>query len=157
MPTAVVRLVLACTFRLPPGSELRRRLLKRGFARGFEATRRDDYQFALLMYEPEVEHRMFGENARALGLAERYHGHRGFLDMWRDYKKDMDDLHFETEQIIDFGDLIALRASLVGRGRSSSVATTRTAGLLYYFSPRGMIARSDVYWTWEEALAALER
>ena len=99
---------------------------------------------------------MFGENARALGLAESYHGHQGFLDLWRDYKKDMDDLHFETEQIIDFGDLIALRATLVGRGRSSGVATTRTAGLLYYFSPGGMIARSDVYWTWEEALAALE-
>lgn len=156
MPTSFVRLVQARVASLSPGSHLRRRVLKRAFARGFEGTRRDDYEFALLSYEPNVEHRMAGEVARGLGLAERYHGHQGFLDLWRDYKKDMDDLHIETEQIIDLGDRLVIRATLVGRGRSSGVATKRTLGLTYYFSPRGMIARSDIYWTWESALAAVE-
>jgi hypothetical protein len=48
LPTPVVDLLTRGFWRLPPGSHLRRRLLKRAFARGFEAIARDDYAIALL-------------------------------------------------------------------------------------------------------------
>src|SRR5450631_4441529 len=45
LPTPVVGLLYRDLRRLPPGSHLRRRLLKRALARGFEAVERDDYAF----------------------------------------------------------------------------------------------------------------
>jgi hypothetical protein len=156
MPSFVVRLLLTGLARLPPGSHLRRRVFKRNVARGFDATARDDYEFALLLYEPDVELRLFGEVGRALGLAESYHGHQGFLDFWRDYKQDAE-LRVKPEQIIDLGDRTALRVTAVAVGRSSGVVTRHTSGHIVYWSPRGMIARHDWYWAWEDALATLER
>jgi hypothetical protein len=69
----------------------------------------------------------------------------------------MDDLRVEPDQIIDLGDRIALRVTLVGRGRRSGVETTNSQGFIYCMSPRGMIARQEFYWAWDEALAALEQ
>ena len=55
LPTPVARLVMSGFRRLPPGSHLRRRILKRSFTRGFEAASREDYAVALFFYEPDVE------------------------------------------------------------------------------------------------------
>lgn len=155
LPSPIVRLVMRGVARLPPGSHLRRRILKRAFARGFEAASREDYAVDLLFYEPDVELRAPGEVAGALGLPEHYYGHQGFLDVWRDMKQDMDDFRFQPEQIIDLGDRVALRGTLVGRGRASGVLTRQTAGFIYHFSPRGLVALQELHWTWENVLDAL--
>jgi hypothetical protein len=138
--------------RLSPGSQLRRRLLKRFLARGFEGPARDDYEFDLHFYETDVEISVHGEVARALGLAERYDGHKGFLQLWLDYKQDMRDMRVQPKQIIDLGDRVVLRADIVGLGRSSGVATTHPLGSIYHCSPHARIARQEIFWTWEEAL-----
>ena len=70
-------------------------------------------------------------------------------------KQDMDDFRFQPEQIIDFGDRVALRGTLVGRGRASGVLTRQTAGFIYHFSPRGLVALQELHWTWENVLDAL--
>jgi ketosteroid isomerase-like protein len=155
LPTPVVRLLIRGMARLPPGSHLRLRLLKHSIARGMEAGSREDWALPLRFYEPDVEFRNPGEAARALGLPERYDGHQGFRDVWRDWKQDMDDFRVEPEEIIDHGDRVVLRARIVGRGRASGALTSQTVGTIYDLSPRGLIARQDIYWTWEEALAAL--
>ncbi|MGO8907624.1 MAG: nuclear transport factor 2 family protein [Solirubrobacteraceae bacterium] len=155
LPTPVVRLMLRGLALLPPGSHVRRRILKRALARGFEAARRDDYAVGLLFYEPDVDLRAGKEVGRTLGLPERYYGHQGFVDIWRDMKQDMDDFHLQPEQIIDLGDRIVLRGTLVGRGRASGLPTRQMTGTIYHLSPRGMVARQDVYWTWEDTVAAL--
>jgi hypothetical protein len=69
----------------------------------------------------------------------------------------MAEVRVEPEQIIDFGDRLALRTSFAAVGRSSGVAIRQTGGFIYHYSPRGLIARQELYWTWEDALAALER
>jgi len=155
LPTPVAQLVMRGFARLPPGSHLRRRMLKRSFARGFEAARREDYAVDLLFYEPDVELRAPGEVAGALGLPESYYGHQGFIDVWSDMKQDMDDFRFEPEQIIDLGDRVALRGTLVGRGRASGVLTRQTAGFIYHFSQRGLVVLQELHWTWEDVLNAL--
>jgi ketosteroid isomerase-like protein len=155
IPAPVLRLAIVATQRLAPGSNLRRRLLKRIVRRGIEGAARDDFEFAERLFEPDVELRMFGDIARSLGLAEQYRGHQGYRDVWRDYKLELDDLRYELKQLIDLGDRIALRAVMVGRGRTSGVITRRTQGFIYTMSSRG-VARQDIYWTWQEALAALD-
>lgn len=123
--------------------------------RSLEANGRGAFDFGLLFYEPDVELHVLGGVARALGLSESYHGHQGVREVWRDYRRDMDDLRLEPEQIIDLGDRIALRVTLVGTGRASGATTRHTEGFVLHYSPRGLIARHEIYWSWEDALAAL--
>ena len=157
MPTALLRVLQRGFARLPPGSPLRRRWLKRTNALGFAAASREDYEVPLLFYEPDVEIQAISEFARSLGLAESYHGHQGFVDFWRDYKQDMAEVRVEQEQMIDLGDRVALRYTVVAVGRSGGVAIRQTRGNIFYLSPRGLNARQEFYLTWEDTLAALER
>jgi ketosteroid isomerase-like protein len=157
MPTFLVRVMFVGLGRLPPGSYLRRRIQKRNFRRVFEALARDDYEFALLSYEPDVEVRVWGDAPGALGLAESYHGNQGFRDFLGDYKQDMNNLRWELEQIIDLGDRIALRTAVVGTGAHSGLTTSNTMGIIWRISARGTVTRQDVYWKWDETLAALEQ
>jgi ketosteroid isomerase-like protein len=157
MPTALLRMLQRGFARLPPGSQVRRRWVKRLTTHGFAAASREDYKLPLLSCEPDVEIRMAFEGARSLGLAESYHGHQGFLDFWRDLRQDMAELRVEPEQIIDLGDRVAVRGTGVAVGRSGGIAIRQTRGYIFYNSPRGLIARLEEYLTWEETLAALER
>jgi hypothetical protein len=157
MPTALVRMLLRGFARLPPGSQLRRRGLKRLTTLGWAAASREDYELPLLSFEPDVEIRASAEFARTLGTAESYHGHQGFLNAGRDYQQDMAEVRVEPEQIIDLGDRVAVRATWIAVGRSSGVAIRETRGFIFYYSPRGLVARWENYLTWEETLAALER
>jgi hypothetical protein len=157
MPTFLLRVMYAGLARLPLGSDLRRRILKRSFRRAFEAFAHDEDEFALLFYESDVELRMRADPPRTLGLAESYHGHQGARDFLDDYKQDMNNLRREIERIVDLGDRIAVRVTLVGAGALSRVTTRNTAGNIFWISPRGTITGQDVYWTWDETLAALEQ
>jgi hypothetical protein len=155
MPVAIVRGAMRACLRLTPGSPIRRRIFKRTFALGLEGSARGDHAFALLFYEPDVDLRVVGEVAPALGLAERYAGHTGYVQAWRDYTRDMGSLRVVPEELIDLGERVALRAKLVGVGRSSGVETARTLGYVCYLSARGLIARQEGYWEWDQALASL--
>ena len=157
MPTPLLRALQRGFARLPPGSQPRRRVAKRLNALGWAAASREDYEVPLLSCEPDVEIRAISEFARSLGLADSYHGQQGFLDYWRDYRQDMANARVEPEQIIDLGDRVAVRLTMVAVGRSSGVAIRETRGNIVYVSLRGLIARQEVYWTWEDTLAALER
>ena len=156
MPTAVLRSLQRGFARLPPGSQLRRRRLKRTNALGLAAASREDYEVPLLFCEPDVEMIVF-EGARTVGLAESYHGHQGILDFFRDLRQDMADLRFEPEQVIDLGDRSAVRMAMIAVGRSGGVEIRQTRGIIFYNSPRGLVARVEHYLTWEDTLAALER
>jgi hypothetical protein len=157
MPTALLRVLQRGFARLPPGSQLRRRGLKRLMTFGWAAANREDYEVPLLFYEPDVEISGSAEFARTLGLAESYTGHQGFVEVWRDIRQDMAEARFQPEGVIDLGDHFAVRLTGVAVGRSSGVAIRQTQGNIFYFSPGGLFARQEAYLTWEETLAALER
>ena len=157
MPTALLRALQRGFARLPPGSQARRRALKRLSTLGWAAASREDYEVPLLLCEPDVEISMAFEGARTVGLAKSYHGHQGILDFFHDLRQDMADLRVEPEQIIDLGESVAVRGTAVVVGRGGGVAIRQTRGYMFYNSPRGLVARLENYLTWEETLAALER
>ena len=126
MPVAIIRAGMRACMWLAPGSPFRQRILERAFARGLEGSARGDHSFALLFYEPDVDLRVVGEVAPALGLAERYAGQGGLVQAWHDYTRDMGTRQVVPEELIDLGDRVALRAKLVGVGRSCGVETART-------------------------------
>jgi len=157
MPTALLRMMLRGFARLPPGSQLRRRWVKRIGTLLWAAANREDFEGPLLFYEPDVEIRNDIEAARTLGMGESYHGHQGLLDFWRDYGQDMAETRAEPKQVIDLGDRLAWRVTVVAVGRSGGVAIRQTRGNIFYLSPRGLNARHEFYLTWEDTLAALQR
>jgi hypothetical protein len=63
-------------------------------------------------------------------------------------------VRWTPEHLIDLGDRWVVRLGMSGSGRTSGVPTSQTWGSVYHLSPRGRIARQDIYWTWDEALAA---
>jgi hypothetical protein len=128
MPTALLRMLQRGFARLPPGSQLRRRGLKRLTTLGWAAASREDYEVSLLFYERDVEIRNDREFARTLGLAEGYHGHHGFLEVWRDLRQEMAEMCVAPELIIDLGDCFAVRATEAAVGRSSGAALKETRG-----------------------------
>jgi hypothetical protein len=125
MPTALLRVLQRRFARLPPGSQLRRRGLKRLMTLGSAAANRGDYEVPLLFYEPDMEIQADSELARTLGLAESYHGHQGVVEAWRDLLQDMTEARFEPERVIDLGDPVAVRLTGAAVGRSSPAQPDR--------------------------------
>ena len=150
----LLRLGLAMFARLPAGSRLRRRALQEGLARVFAAVnRRDDPWYIAAGYEPDCEiHPAAG--FRTLGMAACYRGHAGWREIIDDVREPLPDVRWVPEHVIDLGNRWVVRLGMWGSGRASGVRTNHTWGSVYHLSPRGRIARQDLYWTWDEALAA---
>ncbi len=150
----LLRLGLAAISRLPTTSRLRRRALQVGLARGFDATnRRDDWLIALA-YEPDCEFHV-DTGFRTLGLADSYRGREGWRELLEAVAEELPDVRWTPEHLIDLGDRLVLRAGMTGTGRASGAPTQQTWGSVFHVSPRGRVARQDVLWTWEQALAAV--
>src|SRR5207253_4625736 len=67
----------------PRGSKLRRRLVKRGFARGMELLNRDQGDALMRFgYEPDFELRVVGFGP---AITERFRGHEGFRAFDREF------------------------------------------------------------------------
>jgi hypothetical protein len=144
--------VLARTMRLPLGSELRRRLIKRAIARGFELLNRGEMDALLRFgYEPDFELNVVGFGP---AFTERYHGWDGSRQFYGEFIEAFDP-HYTVEDVIDMHDRLLVRVGIRSRGVSSGVETTATNGWIYHLSPRGKVARMAFVWTWDEAVASL--
>lgn len=151
----LVDLVAAAALRLPPGSPLRRRGVKWGFSTAWDGLSRGDFEPARLIYEGDAEVFLFG--VEGLGLAERYTGERGWHEFARDIFENFGEPRFTTQRVRDCGDLIVAEIALAASGKVSGVPVVRSVSNVYSFSPRGKIARQDVFWqhdSWSLALAA---
>jgi ketosteroid isomerase-like protein len=139
---------------LPTGSALRRRVLKRQVARGFEALSREDDEVALLAYDDDAEINIIGDEFRALGFAERYHGHQGWRDYLQLWRAEWVSARYTPEAVIDLGDRLVVRVTSTGLGASSGAEVTHSWGSVYYLGD-GAVVRQDFYWDWSECVEAL--
>jgi hypothetical protein len=143
--------LLAAAARVPPGSQMRRRLLKRAFARGMELLNRNQIDALLrFAYEPDFEMRVVGFGP---AFTELYLGHEGSRRFDREFREVFGDPHYNVEQLVDLGDTLLARVSVETQGAASGVPTGATMGWVYYLSPAGKVARQDFVWTWDEAAA----
>ena len=151
----LVDLAAAGVARLRPGSPLRQQLVKGVLRRGFDAVSRTDAEVALLGYEPDCEILLFG--AGGLGLAEQYSGHQGWRDLLDDLYENFAEPRFTVKRVLDAGDRWVAEVEFAAQGKASGVPVVRNSGTVYYFSPRGKVARQDYFWQqdgWKLALGA---
>jgi ketosteroid isomerase-like protein len=147
----LVKLVLS----LPPGSPVRRRLVKWLVARGWGAqSRQDDELLLVIGYDPNVELNMIGDKFLVLGFAERYHGHEGYREFLRLWRAEWSDVRYKPEALIDFGDRLVMRVTTTARGASSGAEVTLTAGYALWTAD-GAVVRQDFYWDWSACVEAL--
>ena len=151
----LVDYLLAGMTRLPPGSAIRKRLLRRVLCGGFDALGRMDVEVAVLGYEPDCENLLFG--AAGLGLAERYLGHQGWRDLIGDVYEIFGEPHFTVKRVLDGGDRWVVEVDFVGHGRASGAQVVLNWGTVYFLSARGKISRQEYFWQqdgWNSALKA---
>ena len=148
-------LVTAATLRLTPGTSLRRRVIKELFRAAWDGINRGDFEPALLVYERDVEVRVFG--AAGVGLADSYSGQRGWLNYFSDLLESFDEPFFEARRIVDGGDRLVAEVAFSGSGKLSGAPFELATCHVYYLSRRGKITRQESFWvdgSWDEALQA---
>jgi ketosteroid isomerase-like protein len=140
--------------RLPPGSALRRRLLKRFAVRGWDSFARRDYDAALIAFDRDYELNLVGEWFRGLGFPPSYRGHAGLRQFAEAWMAEWSSVEYEVEQVFDLRDRIVMRFTTTSRGATSGAEVRQTAGAAYTIV-NGMIVRMDFYWNWAECAKAL--
>ncbi len=141
--------------KLPPGTRLRRRLIKRTFEIVWEAINRGDFAPALLAYESDAEVQIVG--ASGVGLAGSYSGRSGWTDFIDDIFENFGASHFTVRRVKDGGDRVVAELVLTATGKVSGAQVVETTTSVYYLSPRGKVVRQTVYWqqdSWNTALDA---
>lgn len=139
---------------LPRGWEIRKKLVKSFLVRGAKALAREDYELVLLTYDPDVQISNIGDDALAVGFAERYHGHEGYRELMRLWRAGWLNPRYTPDAVIDLGKRFVVRVKLTGQGASSGAGVAQTCGCVLDFAG-GAVVRMDIYWDWSQCVEAL--
>jgi ketosteroid isomerase-like protein len=141
---------------LPPGSALRRRVLPRLMARTWGALSRGDDDVVLIVFDRNIEFNIIGAQAELLGLGDAYRGHAGWLEFIRQWRAQWagSQITHTPERLIDLGDRIVMRVTLMARGATSRANVKQTMGIVSWID-NGAVVRQDNYWQWSACVEAL--
>jgi ketosteroid isomerase-like protein len=135
--------------RLPPGSRLRRLLLRRTMARGAAAFNRRDFELALLGLDPDIE--WVEDPRRADGRI--YRGHEGVRESFERWVENFEEYEVEVEWMVDCGDKVLLYAREEGRGSLSGATISQRIYTVQTFRD-GKVARYEEFYEEQDALEA---
>ena len=112
--------LLAVVLRLPPGSRIRREAVTQWVTRGYAAANRRDFAVLLAGIAPDHEYRPSRE-IMPPDLGGPTHGHEGYLRMWNYWLDAFEDIRYEPDEVLDFGDKLLVTVRQVGHGSGSGV------------------------------------
>jgi ketosteroid isomerase-like protein len=141
--------------RLPSGSRVRRLLLARRVQRAYAAANRRDFDLVLLGWDDEAEYRP-GADLIAPDQESVFIGRDGYLRMWGSWLGAFDDLRFEPEEMVDFGDVFLVTAQQSGHGSGSGVAVSKPVFQLFK-TRGGMVIQQCDFSDHSEAVRAVEQ
>jgi ketosteroid isomerase-like protein len=117
--------------------------------RGWEAMERGDFSVALADLSPDLVTHV----AQPIPVAGTYHGREGFLQLSLDWAEGFDELVVTSEEFIDAGDQVVVRALHKSHGAASGVPVE--TDIYYVFTVRaGKTVRADVFNDRSKALEA---
>jgi ketosteroid isomerase-like protein len=149
---ALYPVVAALLLRLPHKSRLRRSMLARRMARAYAAANRRDFDAILVGLDPETEY-WPGPDLIAPDQAVVFRGHAGYLEMWRNWLDAFEDLRFDPEEILDFGDTFLVTAQQRAHGAGSGIAVHKPVFQLFKVR-RGLVIWQRDYGDRAKALEA---
>ena len=89
-----------------------------------------------------------------LDVSGTFHGHDGYLKVWRGVLESFEDVRLDPEELLDFGDrfLVTIKVSAHGAG---SGASTSQSQFQVFTMRRGLVIRQDDFQDHAEALEAV--
>ncbi len=129
-------------------------MLARSVSRTYEAANRRDFDLVLVGWDPESEYRPSAD-LMPLDLEPVFHGHDGYLQLWRYWLDAFEDIRWDPEEILDFGDRFLVTTQQRGHGSGSGVAVSEQVFQLFTLR-RGLVVRQEDFLDRVKALEAAE-
>ena len=82
-----------------------------------------------------------------------FHGHDGYLKMWRYWLDAFEDIRLDPKEILDFGDKVSRHDSAEGHGSGSGVPVRKPVFQLFTLR-RGFVVRQEDFLDRSKALEA---
>jgi hypothetical protein len=142
-------------FALPAGSAARTRALRRTFPQAFAAINRQDFALVNSYYRRDAEMRADPEAVKQLGLEKVYRGRRLLEQLTEDWNEAFSEWRWEMPLLLDGGNRWVVLGHIVTVGAVSDIEVSRRIAAATLVR-HGQIARQDLFWEWEDALAVYE-
>jgi ketosteroid isomerase-like protein len=149
---AIYRRQAAAFWRATERSRLRRWSIAYSIQRGYAALNRRDYEVTLMRSDPEVEYRPSGD-VMPPDLEAVFYGHDGYRKLWRRWFDAFEDLRWDPEEILDFGERFLVTTQLRGHGSGSGVAVSEPVYQLFRIR-RGLSISQEDFTDRDRALEA---
>ena len=149
---ALYRRLSDASMRLPPRSRLRRLMLARAVGLAYAAANRRDFDLVLVGWDPRSEYHPSGDLLPP-DLEAVFYGHDGYRQLWRYWLDAFEDIRWDPEEILDFGDTFVVTTQQSGRGSGSGVAVSEPVFQLFKLR-RGMVVRQEDFLDRSKALEA---
>jgi hypothetical protein len=148
------RLLAAGFQRFSPRSPIRRLTLARSMARAYAAANRRDFELILTLNDDDPYEYRPSRDLLPPDMETVYRGHDGYRRFWRLWLDAFQDIHWDPEEILDFGGKALVTTTQSGRGSSSGVAVSEPVFQLFTFR-RGLVIRQEDFLDRDEALEAV--
>jgi hypothetical protein len=150
------RHLVAAILRLPPRSRIRRAALARAMVRAYAAANRRDFELILLAYDPTSYEYRPSVDLLPPDFDPVYHGHQGYLDFWSRWLDAFEDIRWDPEEMLDFGERVLVTTRQSGHGSGSGVAVSMPVYQLFTLR-RGMVESQEDFLDRAKALEAAGR
>jgi ketosteroid isomerase-like protein len=149
---ALFRLLAGAFMRLPPRSRLRRSMVTRRVWQAYAAANRRDFDAVLVGWDRGSEYLPSGD-LMPPDLEAVFHGHDGYLQLWRYWLDAFEDIRWDPEEMLDFGDRFLVTAQQRGHGSGSGVAVSEPVFQLFKLR-QGLVVRQEDFLDRSKALEA---
>jgi ketosteroid isomerase-like protein len=149
---ALYRVLAASLMRLSPRSRLRRLMLARRVRQAYAAANRRDFDAVLGGWDPASEYHP-SSDLMPPDLEPVFRGRDGYLQLWRYWLDAFEDIRWDPEEILDFGDNVLVATQQRGRGSGSGVSVSEPVFQLFKFR-RGLVVRQEDFLDRAKALEA---
>jgi hypothetical protein len=152
---ALYRVLADALSRLPARSRLRRSMLARTVGLAYAAANRRDFAAVLIGWDPGSEYHPSGDLLPP-DLETVFYGHDGYLQLWGYWLDAFEDIRWDPEEILDFGDKVLVTTQQRGSGSGSGVAVSEPVFQLFTIR-RGLVVRQEDFLDRSKALEAAAR
>jgi SnoaL-like domain len=140
--------------RLRPGSRARRLVIARAITRAYAAANRRDFELILARNDPQRYEYRPSPDLLPPDMETVYRGHDGYRRFWRLWLDAFEDIRWDPEEILDFGDKLLVTTRQSGRGSASGIAVSEPVFQLFTLS-RGLVISQEDFLDRMKALRAV--
>jgi hypothetical protein len=123
-------------------------------ARAYAAANRGDFDVVLAGMDLGIYEYRPSRDLLPPDLEPVFHGREGYLRLWRYWRDAFDDIRWDPEEMLDFGDKLLVTTEQRGHGSGSGVGVSKPVFQVFTLR-RGLVARQEDFLDRDEAMAAV--